>query len=76
MKAMDVQKIQTKYLNRLLLEVDIQLQLVHPNIVQLFNAFYEERDNKFYMIMELADGGDMQDLLKKFKAEGRSLPEA
>ena len=46
-------------MERLLLEMEIHLQLQHESIISVYSAFYEEKEAWFYMIMELADGGDM-----------------
>ena len=56
--------------------MEIHLQLQHESIIQIYSAFYEEKEAKFYMIMEIADGGDMQDLFKRNKLENRWLVES
>jgi NIMA (never in mitosis gene a)-related kinase len=48
-------------------EVLLLFQLQHPNIIQLFEHFIE--DKYLYIVMEFADGGDLQE-----KIESQSVP--
>jgi len=68
----DKSKISKKYFDGLLKETEVHLRLNHENIIKLYNAFYEE--DQFYLIMEIADGGDMEDVVKKVK-NGMKLKE-
>lgn len=44
-------------------EVKIMYQLNHPNILKLYNHF--EDDNNIYLVLELAQGGQMYQVLWK-----------
>ena len=57
----------------LLNELEIHFTLKDETIIELYTAFIE--GDNLYMIMEFADGGDMQDLLKKMKIENVRLKE-
>jgi len=44
-------------------EAMIQVRLEHPNIVQVYD--FLEEDNKFYIVMELVEGGSLSELLHR-----------
>lgn len=44
-------------------EIEIQSHLRHPNILRLFGYFYD--DNRVYLILEYAPGGELYSSLKK-----------
>lgn len=54
-------------------EVDILKQLDHPHIIKYHASFLEEND--LSMIMEYAEGGDLQQLLLKHKMRKKSFSE-
>lgn len=53
----------SKYLNS---EIDLMLNLDHPNIIKLF--FYFEDEEKVYLILELAKSGH---LYRKLRLKGK-----
>ena len=60
-----------KYLKN---EIDILKKLNHPNIVKLEDA--KESTNHYFITMEYINGGDLSDLLKKYKTRyGNAFPE-
>lgn len=46
-------------------EIDSLKVMQHPNIVQMFDVF--EDDKYFYIVMEFLEGGDMYDYLLGFQ---------
>lgn len=61
-KAKILERNMTEQLKR---EVRIMYSLNHPNIIKLFNHF--EDDSNVYLIMELAEGGNLFQRLCKFR---------
>ena len=57
----------------MLCEIDILLQLDHPNIIKT-HAVYEDMQN-IYMIMDYHNGGELFDSIKKNAKLKRRLPE-
>ena len=53
--------VSTKQLNSFKKEVDTMSRLHHPNIVKFFDSF--EDDKNSFIVMEYADGGDLEKLL-------------
>jgi serine/threonine protein kinase len=54
-------------------EVEILKQVDHTNVIRYFGSFIV--DNYIYIVMEYAEGGDLQRLLRKTKEEGRRFSE-
>jgi serine/threonine protein kinase len=52
-----------RYVSKLYHEVSIMRELNHPHIVKLMEVFYAKR--QIYLIMELASGGELFDLLTR-----------
>jgi len=61
-KAKILERSMTEQLKR---EIRIMYSLNHPNIIKLFNHF--EDDSNVYLIMELAEGGNLFQRLCKFR---------
>jgi NIMA (never in mitosis gene a)-related kinase 1/4/5 len=57
-------------------EVRILASLNHPQIVAYKEAFYEESTTSLCIIMELAEGGDLQKLIDLNKRNGNNISEA
>ncbi|MBF0539555.1 MAG: serine/threonine protein kinase [Nitrospirae bacterium] len=49
---------------RFLQEARIQVQLKHPNIVEVFDCF--EEDGKFYIVMEIIEGVTLKTLIERY----------
>lgn len=50
---------------RFLYEIEIMKKLDHPNILRLFEIFYD--DKRYYLVTELCTGGDLFDEINKRK---------
>lgn len=55
-------------------EASLLAQLHHPNIVAFLESFLCHNGQMLCIVMEFADGGDLEQLLKKRR--GKLLPEA
>jgi len=54
-------------------EIDLLRQLDHENVIKYYSSFIVEKD--LYIVLELADAGDLSRLLRQFKKNHRLLPE-
>ena len=65
----------TKEKENALNEVRILASIEHPNIIAYKEAFFEESSQTLCIIMEFADGGDLQSKISKFKKESKFMKE-
>lgn len=75
-KVINVNRINSHYLRKLHLEVDIMKDVDHPNIIKLRGVFFGQRT--VCMVMELCKGGELFDHLtgNKSKKKGFEEPRA
>ena len=64
-RAMKVIPMKLKAEEKVNEEIELLKQLDHPNIAKLFEYFCD--DDKYYLITEYCEGGDLYDLIKKKK---------
>lgn len=64
MKQINLQNLKSDIQKEAFREAQILKKVKHPNIIQYFNSFKEK--NFLYIIMEYAEGGDLQKV-RKFK---------
>lgn len=73
-KEIDLSKIALKDRGSCLKEVSIQSIFNHPHIVKLSNSFLQA--DKLFLLMEYADGGDLEKEIMRRKAEERPFTRA
>ncbi|KAI6231463.1 Serine/threonine-protein kinase Nek7 [Aphelenchoides besseyi] len=58
-------------------EINLLHKLKHVNIIRYYTSFYDitAHGRCYYIVLELADAGDLHVLLKQFKKKYRLLPE-
>ena len=59
-KKVKIQKLSEKEKKNALSEIRIMASIKHPNIISYKEAFFDEDDDSLCLIMEYANGGDLQ----------------
>ena len=72
-KQISLAKMPDKEVKRTLQESELLGRLRHPNIVALYESFVDRAARKLAIVMEYANGGDLEGYLKARR--GRSLSE-
>ena len=70
-----MQKLSEKEKENALNEVRILASLDHPNIIAYKDAFFEESSYTLCIVMEYANGGDLQSKINQLKKEGKFMKE-
>jgi NIMA (never in mitosis gene a)-related kinase len=68
-------KLNDKEKDNALNEVRILASIEHPNIAAYKEAFLEESTSTLCIVMEYADGGDLQSKINQLKKDGRFMKE-
>ena len=56
-------------------EINILKELHHPNIVKYYDRIIDKQNTKIYIIMEYCPGGDLGQLIKKYKQSKQYISE-
>ena len=72
---MKLGKLAPKEKENALNEVRILASIDHPNIIAYKEAFFEESSQTLCIVMEIADGGDLQSKIASLKKESKFMKE-
>lgn len=68
-------KLSAKEKENALNEVRILASIEHPNVIAYKEAFFEESSQTLCIVMEFADGGDLQSVIAKLKKDVKLMKE-
>ena len=66
-KELDYGQMSEKEKQQIVSEVNILRELKHQNIVRYYDRILDKKHAKIYIIMEYCEGGDLGQLIKRFK---------
>ena len=72
---MKLGKLAPKEKENALNEVRILASIDHPNVIAYKEAFFEESSQTLCIVMEIADGGDLQSKIASLKKESKFMKE-
>ena len=75
MKKVKLAKLSTKEQENALNEIRILASVNHPNIIGYKEAFFDELTNELCIVMEMADGGDLDSKIEQAKKLKRFVKE-
>jgi len=75
LKKVTLGKLTSKEKENALNEIRILASISHPNIIGYKEAFLEDNNRTLCIIMELAEGGDLLQLVDKHKKKNTTIPE-
>lgn len=75
LKKVRIMKLSSKEKENALNEVRILASINHPNIISYKDAFFDNESRTLNIILEFADAGDIEGMIKQAKANARRIPE-
>lgn len=75
MKKVKMGKLTDKEKQSALNEVRILASIQHPNVIGYKDAFFEGLSGSLCIIMEMADNGDLLQMIDKYKKINKKLTE-
>jgi len=74
-KELDYGLMSDKEKEQIVTEVNILRELKHPNIIRYYDRIIDKKESKIYIIMEYCEGGDINQLIKRYKKSNEYIPE-
>lgn len=74
-KELDYDLMSDKEKEQIVTEVNILRELKHPNIIRYYDRIIDKKESKIYIIMEYCEGGDINQLIKRYKKSNEHIPE-
>ena len=74
-KELNYGSMKEKYKHHISSEINILKELHHPNIVKYYDRLIDKENTKIYIIMEYCPGGDLSQLIKKYRQSKQYISE-
>jgi NIMA (never in mitosis gene a)-related kinase len=74
-KEISYKTMSTAQKKQLVTEVNLLRELKHPNIVRYYERIVDKENCIIYIIMEFCEGGDLGNVIKRCKKEGKVVSE-
>jgi len=74
-KELNYGSMKEKYKRHISSEINILKELHHPNIVKYYDRLIDKENTKIYIIMEYCPGGDLSQLIKKYRQSKQYISE-